>query len=147
MTCTLNRFNTTRFGEVSYTDTEAITFEAGGLLGFNETKFILVDPQDNTPIVWLQSLEHAGIAFPLLNAAILFPELTSKLWLTPLESAYLIMTIPSNVTEMTVNTRAPIIMNNTDMTATQRISEDKTNTQVNHPVYAALRNHIVTVGA
>lgn len=138
----------TRFGHLIFLPHEVITFEAGALLGFYESTFILVDPQDDTAIRWLQSTQEANLAFPLLSAAI--PFLTpdrDRLKLAIDERAFYIMTIPNNVTEMTINTRAPIILNNTTMKAKQVIQDDKDNTEVNRKIYTELKTYIVSIGA
>lgn len=138
-------FNTSRFGLLSYLPEDVIAFEAGGLFGFTETTFMIVDPQDATCILWLQSIQTANLAFPLLRADLPFLFVTkARLALKQDEKAYFIMTIPNNVTEMTINTRAPIIINAVFHKAWQCIQTDKVNTEVNRQIYSELKHYLVT---
>lgn len=55
-------FQTQRFGTLEVEDDRIITFPKG-LLGFDEVKrYILIDYKD-TPLKWLQAVDHPNIAF------------------------------------------------------------------------------------
>jgi flagellar assembly factor FliW len=113
------KIKTTRFGELEVDKKDIIEFTEG-LLGFeNLTKFFIVDPGDQTLILWLQSIDDAATAFPIIEPKIFQPNYTIKLLPVELNSlslenlstasVYAILTIPQNVTEMSANLKAPTI--------------------------------------
>lgn len=146
------KIKTTRFGELEVDKKDVITFKEG-LLGFdNLTKFFVVDPGDQTLILWLQSVEDAGTAFPMIEPKIFQPDYSVKLLpaeLISLEleglneaSIYTILTIPQVVTEMSANLKAPIIINNKTKIARQIVLQDS-KLEVRFQMYKELKRHIV----
>ena len=70
---------TGRFGQLTVGNDESISIPQG-VLGFPElTKFCLVDPGDETLILWLQSLQDPKIAFPVLEPKIFRPDYAARL--------------------------------------------------------------------
>ena len=70
---------TGRFGQLGVEEDEIISMPQG-ILGFPEYKrFCLVDPGDDTLILWLQSLENPEIAFPILEPKIFKPDYAARL--------------------------------------------------------------------
>jgi flagellar assembly factor FliW len=60
--------NTTHFGRLEYSSASAIEFSEG-LPGFEaERRFVVVQRPDHHPLVFLQSLQSAGLCFPALPA-------------------------------------------------------------------------------
>lgn len=146
------KIKTTRFGELEVDKKDVITFKEG-LLGFDSlTKFFVVDPGDQTLILWLQSVEDAGTAFPMIEPKIFQPDYSVKLLpaeLISLEleglneaSIYTILTIPQVVTEMSANLKAPIIINNKTKIARQIVLQDS-KLEVRFQMYKELKRHIV----
>ncbi len=146
------KIKTTRFGELEVDKKDVITFKEG-LLGFdNLTKFFVVDPGDQTLILWLQSVEDAATAFPIIEPKIFQPDYSVKLLpveLSSLEidglneaSVYTILTIPQVVTEMSANLKAPIIINNKSKIARQIVLQDS-KLEVRFSMYKELKRHIV----
>lgn len=147
------KINTTRFGDLEVDKKDIVNFKEG-LLGFeNLTKFFIVDPGDQTLILWLQSTENPSIAFPVIEPKIFNPNYSVKLLpiemnsleLTELDSAsvYTILTIPKNVTEMSANLKAPIIINNRLKNARQIVLQDN-KLEVKYQMYKELKKYIVT---
>jgi flagellar assembly factor FliW len=145
-------YKTTRFGELNVNETEIINF-AEGLLGFeNLTKFFVVDPSDNTLILWLQSAEDEKIAFPIIEPKIFSPDYvvkltTNELNLLALENVntskiYSILTIPQNVIEMSANLKAPIVINPAKRIAKQVVLQDS-KLSIKHEMYKELKTYIV----
>src|SRR5690242_13635274 len=108
---------TGRFGQLSIGDNEKIHI-AQGLLGFPDLKdFCLVDPGDDTLILWLQSLQDPNIAFPVLEPKVFRPDYTARLSAAELRelslenvnqsAVFSILTIPEDVSQMTANLKAP----------------------------------------
>jgi flagellar assembly factor FliW len=147
------KVNTSRFGELEVNPVDIITINEG-LLGFeNLKKYCVVDTGDSTLILWLQSTENEKIAFPIIEPKIFKPDYIAKLLpadlngldLDSLNSArlYCILTIPSNVLEMSANLKAPIVINNTKKIAKQIVLQDSKLT-VKHEMYKDLKRYIVS---
>lgn len=146
------KVKTTRFGELEVNPTDLITF-AEGLFGFeNLKKYFVVDPGDSTLILWLQSTEDEKVAFPIIEPKIFKPDYIAKLLpadlngldLESLQSAklYSILTIPGNVTEMSANLKAPVVINSAKKIGKQIVLQDS-KLSVKHEMYKELKTYIV----
>lgn len=146
------KVKTTRFGELEVNPTDLVTF-AEGLFGFeNLKKYFVVDPGDSTLILWLQSTEDEKVAFPIIEPKIFKPDYIAKLLpadlngldLETLTSAklYSILTIPGNVTEMSANLKAPIVINSSKKIGKQIVLQDS-KLSVKHEMYKELKTYIV----
>ena len=146
------KINTTRFGELEVDKKDIISFKEG-LLGFEQLKkFFIVDPGDQTLILWLQSVEDEKTAFPIIEPKIFKPDYTIRL--LPMElasvnietvneaSIYAILTIPKTVTDMSANLKAPIIINNESKEARQIVLQDN-KLEVRYKMYKELKSYIV----
>lgn len=147
------KVNTTRFGELQVNKEDVITF-SDGVLGFEKLRdFFVVDPGDSTLILWLQSIEDASIAFPIIEPKIFKPDYVAKLLPADMASVdleslgdakiYSILTIPSNVTEMSANLKAPIVINNKKKVAKQIVLQDS-KLSVKYEMYKDLKSYIVS---
>ena len=131
------KVKTESFSELEVDSQDIIHFK-NGLFGeqFEHLrKFFIVDPGDRTFILWLQSIEHPKIAFPILEPKIFHPNHTVKLLPFELEflglqsvsdaSIYTILTIPRNdVTKMSANLKAPIVINSKNCQGKQIVLQD-----------------------
>ena len=146
------KIKTTRFGELEVDKKDIIEFTEG-LLGFeNLKKFFIVDPGDQTLILWLQSTDDAATAFPIIEPKIFQPSYMVKLLPVELNSlslenlqnasVYTVLTIPQNVTEMSANLKAPIIINNKTKMARQIVLQDS-KLEVRFKMYMDLKKYIV----
>lgn len=146
------KVETTRFGELTVEKKDILEFKEG-ILGFDQlTKFFVVDPGDSTLILWLQSIENPQLAFPILEPKIYMPDYIVKLLPAELmslqldnvqnASIYTILTIPEDVTKMTANMKAPIVINNTNNLARQIVLQDN-KLNVQFEMYKALKQYIV----
>ncbi len=146
------KINTTRFGELEVEKSDKIFFKEG-LLGFENLKnFFVVDPGDQTLILWLQSAEEPNVAFPIIEPKIYKPEYTVQLVPSEMQSlslenindavVYSILTIPQVVTEMNANLKAPIIINNKSKLGRQIVLQDS-KLEVRYPMYMELKKYIV----
>lgn len=130
------KIQTKWFGEIDTTEDKIITFEKG-IIGFEDFKkfTIVVDAEkesENT-IMWLQSAEEPSLALPIIKPEIVKEdydpivedELIKSLG-EDIENAYLAVyvtiTVPSDLTKMTCNLKAPIIVNMDTMKGTQLIA-------------------------
>ena len=146
------KITTTRFGVLDVKREDIITFKEG-LLGFEHLKkFFIIDPGDQTLILWVQSVDDGSTAFPILEPKIfmpayalsLLPAENASLELNSLEEAsvYTILTIPQDVTEMSANLKAPIIINNRLKIARQIVLQNN-KLEVKYPMYKELKKYIM----
>lgn len=126
---------TTRvFGTIEIDDSKIIHFPSG-IIGFPEmTEFALIFDEEkgkDTPIRWLQSLQEASFALPVMDPLLVAkeynPEVEDEL-LKPLgemgEDNTLVLvtvTVPKELSKMSVNLQAPIIINADNKKAMQII--------------------------
>ena len=141
------RINTKAFGEIEISDDKIITFEKG-IIGFPDLKrfTLLHDEEKGTSagIRFLQSVDEAAFALPVMDPLIVKQDydptvedelLTDMGSLTDENILVLVtVTVPSDLTNMTVNLQGPIIINVEERKACQLIVEgDKY--PVKFPVY------------
>jgi flagellar assembly factor FliW len=142
------------FGEITVQPEEIITFEQG-LLGFPDCKrFCLYDAGDDTLILWLQSLDDPQIAFPVLEPRVFKTDYVVRLSALELrelklqtvnESAvFNVLTIPEDVTQMTANLKAPLVINLRAQVARQVVLQEN-EYAIKHSMFKELRAHLVTL--
>lgn len=147
---------TGRFGQLVINEEEVIQVPTG-ILGFPEyTKYCLVDPSDDTLILWLQSLENPSIALPLLEPKIFKPDYTARLSASELRelkleninqsAVFSILTIPEDATLMTANLKAPLVLNLKEKVAKQVVLQEN-EYSIKHPMFRELRAHLITMNS
>lgn len=130
------KINTSRFGAVDVSHSDILDFP-DGLLGFETLKkYFIVDPADETLILWLQSVDNADVAFPILEPKLFKADYKVRLSANELRSlkidstkdkdtlVYCILTIPGDVTQMTANLKAPLVINIASQTARQVVLQE-----------------------
>ena len=128
------KIETRIFGEIEIDDSKIIRFP-GGIIGFPEmTDFALIHDEEkgkDAPIRWLQSLQGTQFAMPVMDPLIVSrdynPEVEDEL-LNPIqienpEEVLVLVTVsvPRDITKMSVNLQAPIIINAENKKAAQVI--------------------------
>jgi len=147
---------TGRFGQLTVGDDETISIPLG-ILGFPQyTKYCLVDPGDDTLILWLQSLENPEIAFAILEPKIFRPDYAARLSAAELRelklenvnqsAVFSILTIPEDVTQMTANVKAPLVINLKEKIAKQVVLQEN-EYSIKHLMFKELRAHLLTIHA
>lgn len=145
------RINTRVFGEVDIEDSKILHFPMG-IIGFPElTDFALIhdaEKEGACVIRWLQSVQEPTFAMPVMDPlavkADYNPEVEDELLkpigtLDPEEVLVLVtLTVPSDVTKMTVNLQAPIIVNAAEKKACQ-IIVDTEKYPIRFPIYDILQ--------
>lgn len=145
------KVNTKIFGEIEIDDSRIITFEAG-IIGFPQlNRFTLLHDEeegDDAGIRWLQSLDEPGFAMPVMDPMVVAPdyqpEVDEELLkgignLKPENLLVLVtVTVPADLTRMSVNLQGPIIINADERKACQVIL-DSSKYQVKFPVYDILQ--------
>lgn len=143
--------NTRLFGKINIEDNKIIHF-VGGLVGFPEMKdFALIhDGEDGAGngVQWLQSMQDGNFALPVVNPLqiledynpVVEDELLTPLGeLSPEDMLVLVtITVPSDITKMTVNLKGPIVINAKNCLACQVIAEND-GLEVKFPVYDILK--------
>lgn len=145
------RITTKVFGEIEISDDKIIYFEKG-IIGFPDLKrfTLLHDEEKGTSagIRFLQSIEEPGFALPVMDPLIVKqdydPEVDDELLkgmgqLTDENILVLVtVTVPSDLTKMTVNLQGPIIINVDERKACQLIVEGGSY-PVKFPIYDILQ--------
>ena len=124
--------NTRQFGELEFDESIVYHFPYG-LLGFEELhKFIVINNKDIEPLRWLLSVEDPDIGFPIVEIARIAPELNKELSAGELKSftTFVVVTLNRDPEPMTVNLRAPVLLNNAAKTGKQVVlNSDKYSTR------------------
>lgn len=137
------------FGEITIDDDRIITFPKG-IVGFPDlTEFALLHDSEkgSDSIHWLQSLQETAFAMPVMDPLIVCPDYNPEVddellkhlgELNPEELLVLVtMTVPKDLTKMSVNLKGPIIINAVQKKAAQVIIEGD-EYQVKFPIYDIL---------
>ena len=146
------QINTKRFGTVEIDAAKVITFEKG-LIGFEDcSRFAIVyetEDKKEKPIMWLQSLDEQALALPIIKPEYIVdeyaPDVEDELVYKLGENVksddlmiFVTMTVPSDLTKMTCNLKAPIIINTATMKAVQAVAVNE-DYVVRFPVYNLLK--------
>ncbi|MCM1231523.1 MAG: flagellar assembly protein FliW [Butyrivibrio sp.] len=140
------------FGEIEISDDKVITFE-NGIIGFPELKkFALLHDGEqgsgNAGIRFLQSLDEPGFAMPVMDPLIVKPDYDPEVNDELLAAAgnvtgdnilvLVTVTIPKDLTRMSVNLQGPFVINVEEHKACQVIVENG-DYPVKFPIYDILQ--------
>lgn len=145
------KINTKIFGEIEVADEKIITFE-NGIIGFPELKrFTLLHDEEkgkDVGIRFLQSIEEPAFAMPVMDPFVVKEdyalevddELLAGIGNVTEENILVLVTvtIPSDLTKMSVNLQGPFIINVDECKACQ-IIVDTNNYPVKYPIYDILQ--------
>ena len=145
------RIKTKFFGEIEISDDKIITFE-NGIIGFPELKrFALLHDEergDGVGVRFLQSVEEPGFSMPVMNPLLVKPDYDPEVEDELLASAgninsdnllvLVTVTIPGDLTKMSVNLQGPFVINVEEHRGCQIIVEND-NYPVKFPVYEILQ--------
>lgn len=146
------------FGKVEIADDKIITFDKG-LVGFDDYKkyTIIYDSTDNenNGIMWLQSVDEVSLALPVIDPMIIRNDYDPVVDDELLESIQIdkntqflvlvTMTVPNDITKMTVNLKAPIVINAENLKACQVIADNE-DYIVKFPIYDLLSQRMEKEG-
>jgi flagellar assembly factor FliW len=113
------KIHTTRFAAIEI-EPDDILFFRNGLLGFEDCRhWVLLADADNSSVAWLQSMQHADIALPVVSPRRFVPEYQVRLeqsdvdvlQLTSVEQAYVLGIVSRDEETLTLNMRAPLVIN------------------------------------
>lgn len=143
---------TSLFGTITIEKDKIINFQ-DGIIGFSELKkFTLMVDEDNSDskkVFWLQSLDEPDFAMPVVDPFAIFEEYNPVVedeWFKSLGEhteddllVFLTMVVPEDITKMTVNQKAPLIINTKTNQACQIIIEGE-EYKIHCPVYDLLKS-------
>lgn len=117
--------NSRIFGKIEIDDNKIITIP-NGLLGFEKyTRYVIAydsDKESKNGIMWLQCVDEPELAFPVMDPMFIIKDyrpVVEDEWLAQIgifesdEELYVlsVLTVPSDLTKMTINLKAPIVIN------------------------------------
>lgn len=125
------RVNSFRLGEIDVPADKIIQTEKP-VLGFEHLRrYCLVEVEELRPFLWLQAIDDPAVAFLIVNPRVFYPdyriEVNSKeiaeLEVLRVEAVetYVIVTVPDDPNEMSVNLQGPILINTENNRAKQLI--------------------------
>lgn len=145
------RIETKWFGAIEVGDEKILTFEKG-IIGFEDwKKYTLiydVEKEEDVSIIWLQSVEEQTLAVPIMKPEIVmegYDPIVEDEMINSLGSniqdanllVFCVLTVPQDLKEMTINLKAPIIINADTLQGVQLIA-DNDDYMVKYPIYDIL---------
>ena len=149
--------NTKHFGEIEIDENKIITFKEG-IPGFEDSKryIVLYNGDESSPFRWLQAVDDGHLAFAVINPFMILgdydievPEdVVSNLNIENIEDLLIlsIVVIPEDHTKMTMNLKAPVIINQKNNCGMQVVL-DTDMYSVRHYIIEELRRQEVNTGA
>ncbi len=150
------KITTKLFKEIEVDEDKLIKFPQG-IIGFPDlTDFLLIhDSESEGGIRWMQSLQEPAFAMPVIDPLIVMPDYNPQIeddLLQPLgnlteENTLVLVTItvPHEIEKMTVNLKAPIVINGENRMANQIITDDE-KYPVKFPIYQILKDNMERAG-
>ena len=140
------------FGDVEISDDKILTFE-DGIIGFPDLKhFTLIHDEEkgkDAGIRYFQSIEEPAFAMPVMNPLMVCEDYNpqvSEEFLSSLGNisdenivVLVTVTVPTDLTKMTVNLQGPIIINSDEKKGAQIIVEGS-DYPVKFPIYEILKS-------
>lgn len=153
------KIQTKAFGEIEISEDKVITF-VNGIVGFPELKrFVLLHDEEKgnkAGIRFLQSIDEPGFAMPVMDPLVVKPDydlcvnddlLTQIGKISPENLLALVtVSVPSDLTKMSVNLQGPVIINVEEYKGCQIILENK-EYPVKFPIYEILQAGAGKAGA
>ena len=114
------KFDTTRFGQIEVKSEDVVNFSEG-LLGFPDCKkFTMIADEGSKPFKMLQSLDNPALAFVVIDPVIAQPNYHFNVTPDELKNiktknteeleVYVIVTMATNVKDVTVNLQGPLVI-------------------------------------
>jgi flagellar assembly factor FliW len=126
------KIDSSRFGPIEIPEEKVITLPQG-LIGLPGTKYALVTRDEKSPFVWLHSVEDGGLALPVTNPWLFFPDYEVRISDEDAESIGLegpeqadilcVVRATEEIGDFTVNLLSPIVLHAAKRTGKQVINE------------------------
>ena len=135
--------DSTRFGTIEIPSHAVVEFPTG-LIGLGGSRYVLIARDENSPFVWLHSVDDASLALAVTNPFQFFPEYEVEL--SDAEAERIGITSPSDadvyvtvrateaLEDFTVNLRAPILISKG---RGYQVINDAENAPVRAPLFVA----------
>lgn len=128
------KVSTRRFGEMEISQEKVIKM-IKPVLGFESLEsYILVEAEEMSPFMWLQSIEDPDTAFIVVNPRAFYPDYkieinrkeVAEIKLTNVEEVetFVIATIPEDPNNISLNLQGPIVVNTENNLAKQLVMVD-----------------------
>ncbi len=152
------KINTRLFGEIEIEEDKIICFE-NGIIGFPDCKqFTLIFDEDESGesknISWMQSLDESAFALPVMDPLLVKEDYNPQVeqeYLKSLgnlttENTYVLVTVtvPAEIKNLSVNLKAPIVINTDELKAEQLIIDDSL--PVKYMIYDILQSKKTKAG-
>lgn len=138
---------TKHFGEIDLDEDKIITFK-NGIFGFEDcTRYTILynsEGVERPAISWLQSLDVCELALPVISPCLVKEDYNPIINDSMLEGLgtlnddniviLLTLTVPSDLTKMSTNLKAPIIINSATKLGCQIVAENE-DYMIKYPVY------------
>ena len=125
------KITTQRFGDLMIPEEKIITMPKP-VLGFEHLKrYCLIEREDTAPFLWFQSIDDPAVAFIIVNPVYFYsnyrievnPKEIEELDISDVRmvETYVIVTIPADPSQMTINLQGPILINTETRLAKQLV--------------------------
>lgn len=115
-----------RFGAVSFTDEQILTF-ASGLMALPEAgRFVVIDDPECVPFQWLVSIERPDLAISVLDPAVVLNDASGPVHMTGNTKTFVVATPGSGAVAWWLDLRHPILINTAECTGEQVTLDDDT---------------------
>jgi flagellar assembly factor FliW len=143
------QLNTKHFGLIDIEEAGIINFP-GGLPGFEDVKkyVLLGNSEEGSPFHWLQGVDNAELAFVVIDPKTFLPDYVVDVDDAEVEElnindvdkilVFSIVVVPDNITNITANLKAPILINTQNNKGKQVVME-KNNYEIRHYIVEELR--------
>ncbi len=138
------KIDTRHFGEVEIDDEKIVKF-GKGIFGFDDIHefAVLYEGEQGAPFAWLQAVNDKNVCLPMVNPMMWYPsyspdvddELIGEIGELDqnLLEVFSVVVIPEDITQMTTNLKAPILINHDSKKGIQVIVND--DYDVRHNLY------------
>lgn len=121
------------YGTIEIDEDKTVTIQ-DGLLGFEGLEeFAIIGREEEQPFEWLQSIEDPTLAFVVCQASALLPDYELSILQEDYDDieaesdediiTYLIVVVPENPEEMTINLKGPVVINKDNFLGKQIINQ------------------------
>jgi len=123
------------FGEIEI-DERKIMEMPSGMIGFPTLhRYALIPfPDPQVPFLWWQCIDESSVSFILIDPALIYPDYEVAVPAEELEdielksptegTVYVVVTVPNDPREMTVNLMGPVVINHSARKAKQLVLSD-----------------------
>jgi flagellar assembly factor FliW len=148
------KVSSARFGGLEIEDAKVIAIP-DGMVGFDEQRFVLLNPAGGGPFCWFQAVDNPDLAFVVVDPTQFVPEYRIKitrdeydrLLLGPDDEMILlaVVTMAPDPRNITINLQGPIALNPARMIAKQLVMDEKYPSR--HPLFPADAAGVVPAAA